>query len=277
MKRRNKRLLTAAGLVSAAVLISALGVRLTVRRYEVDAPLEAPVRLALVSDLHSCRYGEGQERLLDALTRQSPDAVLLAGDILDDEMPPAPALQFLSEAAQRWPCVYVSGNHEVWTGRLPEILSHIETLGVHVLQGERLTLTLRGASIDLLGLDDPAVGTSLYSRELDALAALPETGHFSVLLAHRPERYQDYAPLSCDLIVNGHAHGGQWRIPGLLNGLYAPNQGLFPDHAGGQYLRDEGQVQIVSRGLARESTFVPRVWNRPEVVIVDLIPAGTGS
>ena len=277
MKRRNKRLLTAAGLVSAAVLISALDVRLTVRRYEVDAPLEAPVRLALVSDLHSCRYGEGQERLLDALTRQSPDAVLLAGDILDDEMPPAPALQFLSEAAQRWPCVYVSGNHEVWTGRLPEILSHIETLGVHVLQGERLTLTLRGASIDLLGLDDPAVGTSLYSRELDALAALPETGHFSVLLAHRPERYQDYAPLSCDLIVNGHAHGGQWRIPGLLNGLYAPNQGLFPDHAGGQYLRDEGQVQIVSRGLARESTFVPRVWNRPEVVIVDLIPAGTGS
>ena len=59
MKRRNKRLLTAAGLVSAAVLISALDVRLTVRRYEVDAPLEAPVRLALVSDLHSCRYGEG--------------------------------------------------------------------------------------------------------------------------------------------------------------------------------------------------------------------------
>lgn len=277
MKRRKKRLLTAAGLVSAAVLISALDVRLTVRRYEVDAPLEAPVRLALVSDLHSCRYGEGQERLLDALTRQSPDAVLLAGDILDDEMPPAPALQFLSEAAQRWPCVYVSGNHEVWTGRLPEILSHIETLGVHVLQGERLTLTLRGMSIDLLGLDDPAVGTSLYSRELDALAALPETGHFSVLLAHRPERYQDYAPLSCDLIVNGHAHGGQWRIPGLLNGLYAPNQGLFPDYAGGQYLRDEGQVQIVSRGLARESTLVPRVWNRPEVVIVDLIPAGTGS
>ena len=198
MKRRKKRLLTAAGLVSAAVLISALDVRLTVRRYEVDAPLEAPVRLALVSDLHSCRYGEGQERLLDALTRQSPDAVLLAGDILDDEMPPAPALQFLSEAAQRWPCVYVSGNHEVWTGRLPEILSHIETLGVHVLQGERLTLTLRGMSIDLLGLDDPAVGTSLYSRELDGLAALPETGHFSVLLAHRPERYQDYAPLSCE-------------------------------------------------------------------------------
>ena len=76
-------------------------------------------------------------------------------------------------------------------------------------------------------------------------------------LAHRPERYQDYAPLSCDLIVNGHAHGGQWRIPGLLNGLYAPNQGLFPDHAGGRYFRDEGQVQIVSRGLARESTFVP--------------------
>ena len=74
-----------------------------------------------------------------------------------------------------------------------------------------------------------------------------------------------------DLVVSGHAHGGQWRIPGLLNGLLAPGQGLFPDYAGGCY--DFGNAAlIVSRGLARESTRVPRLFNRPEVVLADILP-----
>ena len=72
-----------------------------------------------------------------------------------------------------------------------------------------------------------------------------------------------------DLVVSGHAHGGQWRLPGLINGIYAPHQGLFPSYAGGRY--DLGTTTlIVSRGLARESTPVPRIFNRPELVIVEI-------
>ena len=72
-----------------------------------------------------------------------------------------------------------------------------------------------------------------------------------------------------DLILSGHAHGGQWRIPGILNGLYAPDQGLFPAYAGGRYEMN-GATFIVSRGLARESTLAPRVFNRPELIVIDL-------
>ncbi len=71
------------------------------------------------------------------------------------------------------------------------------------------------------------------------------------------------------MVLSGHAHGGQWRIPFLLNGLYAPNQGLFPKYAGGRYDYENGTL-IVSRGLARESTPMPRIFNRPELVIVDI-------
>ena len=92
-----------------------------------------------------------------------------------------------------------------------------------------------------------------------------------VLLAHRPENIKCYLQYPFDLIVSGHAHGGQWRIPGLLNGLYAPHQGLFPRYAGGRYDFD-GATFLVSRGLARESTRVPRIFNRPELVIVDILP-----
>ena len=101
-----------------------------------------------------------------------------------------------------------------------------------------------------------------------------EVGKFSVLLAHRPERIEDYLQYPFDLIVSGHAHGGQWRIPGILNGLLAPNQGFFPPYAGGQYDFADTTL-IVSRGLARESTRIPRIFNRPELVVIDLVPEQT--
>ena len=118
----------------------------------------------------------------------------------------------------------------------------------------------------------------LYQRMAAALgneaaqaAHRAEPGLYTILLAHRPEELELYASLGFDLVLTGHAHGGQWRIPGVLNGLYAPDQGLFPRYAGGRYELD-GTVMIVSRGLARESTRVPRFYNRPELVMIELKP-----
>lgn len=92
---------------------------------------------------------------------------------------------------------------------------------------------------------------------------------YTILLTHRPERLDVYCQYGFDLVLAGHAHGGQWRIPGIVNGLWAPNQRLFPAYAGGRY-EQNGTTMIVSRGLARESTWLPRWYNRPELVIIDL-------
>ena len=94
-----------------------------------------------------------------------------------------------------------------------------------------------------------------------------------MLLSHRPERVEDYLAYDFDLVLSGHAHGGQWRLPGLVNGLLAPDQGFFPAYAGGLYRLDENTDLVVSRGLARESTRVPRIFNPPELVIIDVTPA----
>ena len=98
-----------------------------------------------------------------------------------------------------------------------------------------------------------------------------DSADFTVLLTHRPELLAKYAQFPLDLVVSGHAHGGQVRIPGVLNGLYAPNQGWFPKLAGGAYTQD-GTTLIVSRGLAVR-TRLPRIFNRPEVVLVRCVPA----
>ena len=147
------------------------------------------------------------------------------------------------------------------------------------LSGETATMEVNGSRIAVCGVDDPYAWADSYGfteraegsfrEQVSQAAAQAEEGTYTILLTHRPELLDVYSQYDFDLVLAGHAHGGQWRIPGILNGLWAPNQGLFPAHAGGRYEQD-GTVMIVSLGLARESTWVPRWYNRPELVIIDL-------
>ena len=277
LKKRIKWLLPAAAAAGlAAFFLAGLDGGLTVRSYTVESgKVTAPVRLAVLTDLHACAYGEDQRELLDAVAAQAPDLVLLVGDIVDDEprMPEARALETVAALAEGWPVYYVTGNHEFWSGRPEEIKAEIRAAGAVVLEGQALPVTAAGQPLLIAGVDDPAAGEEIWRAQLEAAAAGADGAAFSVLLSHRPERAEEYAGLGFDLVLAGHAHGGQWRIPGLINGLIAPNQGLFPKYAGGAYDLGGGTAMIVSRGLARESTRVPRLYNPPELVVVDVVPA----
>ncbi len=271
--------------VLACLILPGFISSLRIVRYEAFAPgLSRPIRIALVTDLHACAYGKGQRKLLDAVDQQAPDLILLGGDIFDDKLPDEKAAVFLREVSRKYPCFYVTGNHEYWSGEagFREKMAALEACGIRRLCGEAVSVDVGGAAVDLCGVDDPdAWGSSRgyteyedgsFREQLARAAAQADNGQFTVLLTHRPEKLELYASFGFDLVLAGHAHGGQWRIPGILNGLYAPDQGLFPPYAGGRYERD-GTVMIVSRGLARESTRLPRFYNRPELVIVDLITA----
>lgn len=254
-------------LTSAAVLFALLGwdhslktVTYTVESDKVDTPL----RIACLTDLHSCSYGEGQQELLNAVSAAAPDLVVLVGDIYDDELPPDNTDTTLAALAAKWPCFYVTGNHDVFCG--DAAAAH----GVTPLNGEALPLEVHDQSLLLCGLSDPRESPA-FAENLSALNGQAQASEaFTILLSHRPARIGQYLPGEWDLILSGHAHGGQWRIPGLLNGLLAPDEGLFPKWAGGRY--DLGVTTfIVSRGLAKESTRLPRLYNPPELVIVDIL------
>lgn len=286
-KKRKKTVILVICALLLVYTIPGLYCGLTVRKYEIqDERIEGRIRIALVTDLHSCKYGKGQEKLLSAIEEQHPDILLLGGDIFDDKRPDDLAEEFLAGVSGKYPCFYVTGNHECWAGTqaFRQKMETLEKYGIVRLAGEAMLLHLGENQILLCGVDDPHItmigndpariypdfNTQLVAMEAEAEEAEAKMESvFSLLLTHRPELFEIYVKGGFDLALAGHAHGGQWRIPWILNGYFAPNQGLFPKYAGGYYEKD-GTKMIVSRGLARESTPVPRIYNPPELVIVDL-------
>lgn len=249
---------------------------LILRTYTVVSPkLTAEVRLAVVTDFHS---SDNADDVVAMVASCAPDAVLMVGDMFDDDIANRPTertLSLMRQLSALYPCYYVSGNHEAWTGEMDALYQQTEEAGVTVLRMSSGVLTVRGQRIALCGIPDPyeMVFSGAPDTEEQLRQALEnvDSADFTVLLAHRPELLAKYAQFPLDLVVSGHAHGGQVRIPGVLNGLYAPNQGWFPKLAGGAYTQD-GTTLIVSRGLAVR-TRLPRIFNRPEVVLVRCVPA----
>lgn len=265
MKRWKKAFLV---LLAAGLLFVICGwdYRLKTVVYTVESDeITTGLRIACITDLHCCSWGDGQRELLNAVDASAPDLVVLVGDILDHTMPLEQGYTVLEHLSENWPCYYVTGNHDAAAG------ATVAGFGITVLDGACQELTVREQTIRLCGVSDPRThGASAFSASLAALNGQnAEQEGFSLLLAHRPARIGEYLPGGYDLILSGHAHGGQWRVPGLLNGLLAPDEGLFPQYAGGFY--DMGDTAfIVSRGLAKESTRVPRLFNPPELVLVDI-------
>lgn len=250
--------------------------RLKIKQYSIASKkVTGNIRIALITDLHSCYYGENQRVLINAINDQNPDIVLMGGDICDDKIPNDNTELLLKGIADRYPCFYVTGNHEYWSRDMKAILNLFKAYDVNILEGTYHTIEVKGQTLNICGISDP-VATIHTNKEfgveqqLKSLEHVHKNGYYTVLLTHRPEAIQQYKQYHFDLVLAGHAHGGQWRIPGILNGLYAPNQGLFPKYAGGKYTCGN-TLMIVSRGLARENTFVPRIFNRPELVIVNLL------
>lgn len=272
MRFSEKALLLLGG---AALAAAAFREKLVLKTYPIRSPkISAPVKLLQISDLHSSLYGEKQSELISLTDKLAPDAILLTGDILDNRVPNVNALTYLKYVGKRYSCFYVSGNHEIYTGFLSEIKQLLCSFGITVLEGESKSVILNGQSITLSGIDDPYICIDkkgrLWEDQLEECANSLNENEFSVLLSHRPEPVSSYTETDFDLILSGHAHGGQVIIPGMINGLYAPHQGMLPKYAGGKYVLDNGSVMIVSRGLSKYVR--PRVFNRPEAVLITLLP-----
>ena len=264
-------------LLAIVIAVAAVGLdqRMTVRRYVLQTDkVDAPVRLAILTDYHGCDDGGHGMEILREVMGMSPDAILLVGDMFSADGEPNDELAFFVQLADIADTYYVTGNHEYWEYDVPALMKFVEETGVTVLNQDCAELTVNGQHINLCGIPDPYAGVDTEAALARAAADIQQEG-YTILLAHRPELIEKYAANGAfDLVVSGHAHGGQVRIPFLVNGLCAPNQGWFPEYAGGRY-DVEDTTMIVSRGLSTQRQMgVPRVFNRPELVIVEIEPVG---
>lgn len=253
--------------VCAAVLAGALAAGHTLRLvpYTVESEkIDAPIRIAFLSDVHNSFYGNGQSELVEAIGSFGADLVLFGGDLFDEHHGEERSWALVDALAARYPCYYAVGNHEFRTGKAEEYKSEMARRGVTVLSGNAASVAVGGQELLLCGADGFFDGTLGETAErLD--------GRFSILLYHYPADFPEISKMGFDLVLAGHEHGGQWRIPGLLNGLYAPDEGLFPKYAGGRY-EENGSVMLVSRGLYRNLSclLIPRIFNRPELLLITL-------
>lgn len=228
-------------------------------------------RIAQVSDLHNARMGKDNHKLLALLREAEPDMIAITGDLIDSRRTNLEvAIAFVQEAVKIAPCYYVPGNHESRIGEYPQLKEALRTAGVVILEDAKTEIICNGERITLAGLQDPDFTDTedeeaLIRQRLEELLS-PSDG-FAILLSHRPELLGAYAQEDVDLVLSGHAHGGQVRLP-FVGGVIAPGQGLFPEYDGGLYSRENTQM-VVSRGIGN-SLCPLRVNNRPEVVLVEL-------
>ncbi len=231
-------------------------------------------RIAHVSDVHNTEIGDDNKKLLSVLRESEPDIIAITGDLIDSRNTDIEiALSFAEKAVQIAPCYYVTGNHEARVAEYDELKKRLVELGVVVLDNKRVDLEKNGEALTFIGVDDPDFTTdylfddSKSVIEMQMQRLYDEDSGYTVLLSHRPELFDVYSENGADLILSGHAHGGQFRIPGI-GGIYAPHQGFFPEYDAGVYI-DGDTSMIVSRGIGN-SIFPLRVNNRPEVVLIEL-------
>lgn len=242
------------------------------RRYTVDSKKQvAGLKIVFLSDLHNTAYGEEQKKLLTMIRQEAPDLIFFGGDIADEKSPEYNVEVLLRQLKGQFPMYYISGNHEYWMKNTDHVFQMFKDNGLVMLMNEARVVETGKGKISLIGLKDPDSDLEVSDRDFlaQALAATYDKDkmtHYKILLSHRPEHIDLYQNYDFDLILSGHAHGGQVRVPYLMNGLYAPNQGFLPKYAGGHYQLANCDF-IVSRGLSFRAK-LPRIMNPPEVVVI---------
>lgn len=243
------------------------GLEYTYYQYETDKignDLDG-YRIVQISDLHNKEFGKNQEKLLDKISQYEPDMIVVTGDIVDSNHTDVDtAIAFLEGAVKLAPVYYITGNHEYWfeEKERQQLISRIEQTGTIYLYNSNVEITKGNDSFIMIGLDDESL------KDVTLHTLLEETqNQFVLLLAHEPQNMDKYSKEEVDLVLSGHAHGGQVRLP-FIGGLVAPDQGFFPEYTEGFY-EENATSMIVSRGLGN-SVIPIRVFNRPEIVCVEL-------
>ena len=278
-KRRRHRRLTLRVFGVILILIAALiawaaidSRNIDVTRFTVSGAPEAfsGFKIVQISDLHNAEFGTDNQKLIDILKSEAPDAIVITGDLIDARRTNTEiAESFARRCMEIADCYYVPGNHEARLGGTYDAFeSALIADGVNVLRNGSVRIRKGMDSIRIIGVDDPAFAKASDAiTNLDAALEALSSDDFTILLAHRPELIDEYSKWGIDLVLSGHAHGGQIRLPGI-GGLYAPGQGFFPRYTSGNYTVGDTEM-IVSRGIGN-SAFPLRVNDRPEVVIVTL-------
>ena len=228
------------------------------------------VRIVLLTDLHNHEYGTGNLELVNKIKDLEPDIIAMAGDMVVKDNPDTSVVTDLcSQLLEIAPVYYSMGNHEgemIYNYNIP-LDSELKELGVTVFYNDSVDVDINGNQFRIGGVGTSPEDFEEYSESF--VEDFEKTEDFKLLLAHYPSLFYDcMADADIDLALSGHFHGGQIQGPGL-GGLFAIPFDLLPEYCDGIFTLQENGKLVVSRGLG-DSSIIPRINNKPELVVVDL-------
>lgn len=233
-----------------------------------DASIENNINFVVVADLHDSSFGEGNKELISKVKEQKPDVIFTVGDMISDYIEDYSYLDSLYEGLSEIAPVYSSlGNHELShpeSDEIKKILRKHSTL----LDNEYTEVSINGTDMRIGGL----MGYHPSKDELNEyIRDFADTDKFTVLLSHCPEYYfWGVDEVKIDLMLSGHTHGGQVILP-FAGGVYAPEQGWWPEYDYGVFY-EENATLVITRGLGSSKQKVPRFNNPPEILCLTLTP-----
>lgn len=253
---------------------------LTVSNFTVTSnKISEPFRIVLISDLHDHHFGKNNEKLAEKIREQSPDLIIIDGDMINADSENADtAVEVVRALKEIAPVYYSYGNHEYayMEAGHTDLQAELEEAGAVVLNYQNMDIEIKGNPIRLGGLYEFGFETGMQSEEenqraLSYLEKYVDTDRYLIMCAHRPDSFDPWDTADdwgIDLVLSGHLHGGQVIIPGI-GGLYSQLEGFLPQYDYGQYKLGDSDM-IITRGLGSNPKILPRFNNLPEIAVVDV-------
>ncbi len=230
-------------------------------------------KIVQISDFHNTKSKTLTNDLIEEIKEQKPNIIVLTGDLIDSNKTDVEvAINFIKKINNIAPIYYVSGNHEASISSYTKIKEQLVENKVIILDNKTEVLKINESEINLIGIDDPRMAYESFVSDSEIIKveldnAKYDDNKYNILLSHRPELFDTYVEKELDLVLVGHAHGGQIRIP-FIGGIVAPNQGLFPKYTSGIF-EESKTTMVVNRGIG--NSILPfRINNRPELVIITI-------
>lgn len=249
-----------------------------ITRYDIKDPNwhgEKPLRLALVSDFHGGSGMWSGQALARIIRNEHVDAALVAGDHFDKKYDISNSLSFFEHLSKDVPTFFVTGNNEEQLEERDRLMYDMRAKGVYTLDNSAEDITLAEKPVSIFGLPDPSAYGDRDEWLWTAQQVLKPVedkapDRYHIVLAHRPEQHDFYNQLDGHLVFCGHAHGGQWQLP-FIGGVFSPHQHLFPRYYRGVYKMGKKKPYFMVVGAGFDvHPLVPRIHNRPELIILEI-------
>ncbi|MCT2534705.1 metallophosphoesterase [Aquibacillus koreensis] len=218
----------------------------TVQLESNKMPESTEITLVQISDLHNHVFGDQNDNLIDTVKKLNADVIVITGDLIDRG---TESFENMYDLIEKLTVIneriyFVSGNHEWDNEDTENFFNGLRERNVSLLNNTNTQIEVNGMMVNIVGVDDSSTDHENIEEAFDGI----DQEIYTILLSHSPGIVSKYEAIPADLILSGHTHGGQVRVP-FIGAIVAPDQGFFPELDKGTFTIGPEQTLYIDSGL----------------------------